>query len=228
MSVLIFDLFIMSNQFVYVSDLYHSRRHVKYHLTFHSASSCWCIGAPQQSGAAAGSASFPNFDFSRIPVPGASQSQQRPAPTQGRGQQQVDPYVLREMLLGNPHQMALLKQNNPPLSEALSSGDPGKITAQHTKPSIKEIFTTSLPPTVSSADNSSGLLVYLILSFLLEKFARVFNEQSEEKRKKEQEELALLTADPFDPEVSLSQHRILEVVNYCRLFFIKCYRVEIL
>lgn len=39
-----------------------------------------------------------------------------------------DPAVIRDMLLANPEQLALLKHNNPKLSEALTSGDLGKYS----------------------------------------------------------------------------------------------------
>ena len=36
-----------------------------------------------------------------------------------------DPATVREMFLSNPHQLALLKERNPPLADALTSGDVG-------------------------------------------------------------------------------------------------------
>ena len=38
-----------------------------------------------------------------------------------------DPASIREMLLSSPRDLALLKERNPPLAEALLSGDLGKL-----------------------------------------------------------------------------------------------------
>jgi hypothetical protein len=37
-----------------------------------------------------------------------------------------DPLVILELIKNNPHERALLKERNPPLSDALESGDTGK------------------------------------------------------------------------------------------------------
>ncbi|XP_030041705.1 protein DDI1 homolog 2 isoform X2 [Microcaecilia unicolor] len=83
------------------------------------------------AGLAAPFSGLPSIDFSSIAVPGASGRQ----PAQSRGlsppgssssssSQGLDnPALLREMLLSNPHELSLLKERNPPLADALLSGD---------------------------------------------------------------------------------------------------------
>ncbi|PNI25871.1 DDI2 isoform 4, partial [Pan troglodytes] len=39
-----------------------------------------------------------------------------------------NPALLRDMLLANPHELSLLKERNPPLAEALLSGDLEKFS----------------------------------------------------------------------------------------------------
>lgn len=81
---------------------------------------------------------LPRIDFRSIAVPGTSGSRQRQPP----GAQQShsspgdiasspqgldNPALLRDMLLANPHELSLLKERNPPLADALLSGDLGKL-----------------------------------------------------------------------------------------------------
>uniref|UniRef100_A0A0D9S8I1 Regulator of solute carriers 1 n=1 Tax=Chlorocebus sabaeus TaxID=60711 RepID=A0A0D9S8I1_CHLSB len=82
---------------------------------------------------------LPRIDFSSIAVPGTSSPRQRQPP----GTQQShsspgeitsspqgldNPALLRGMLLANPHELSLLKERNPPLAEALLSGDLEKFS----------------------------------------------------------------------------------------------------
>ncbi|KAL2090954.1 hypothetical protein ACEWY4_013217 [Coilia grayii] len=142
---------------------------------------------------------LPRIDFSSIAVPGTSGSpsaqpahtntpQQSPAPapapvpapdpapaarpaTSPQGLE--DPALLRDMLLANPHELSLLKERNPPLADALLSGD-------------------------------------------LERFTKVLQEQQQDRARREQERIRLLTADPFDLEAQakieedIRQHNIEE------------------
>ncbi|XP_045714516.1 regulatory solute carrier protein family 1 member 1 isoform X1 [Phyllostomus hastatus] len=82
---------------------------------------------------------LPRIDFRSIAVPGTSSSRQRQPP----GAQQPhsspgdlasspqgldNPALLRDMLLANPHELSLLKERNPPLADALLSGDLEKFS----------------------------------------------------------------------------------------------------
>ncbi|XP_018960735.1 protein DDI1 homolog 2 isoform X2 [Cyprinus carpio] len=135
---------------------------------------------------------LPRIDFSSIAVPGTSSGQNRqhqaqhPSATQSQppratttpgsalSPQGLDnPALLRDMLLANPHELSLLKERNPPLAEALLSGD-------------------------------------------LERFTKVLLEQQQDRARREQERIKLLTADPFDLEAQakieeeIRQHNIEE------------------
>ncbi|XP_072540601.1 protein DDI1 homolog 2-like [Salminus brasiliensis] len=128
---------------------------------------------------------LPRIDFSSIAVPGTSSGQrstrQQPSAAQtpqatspASSPQGLDnPTLLRDMLLANPHELSLLKERNPPLAEALLSGD-------------------------------------------LERFTKVLLEQQQDRARREQERIRLLTADPFDLEAQakieedIRQHNIEE------------------
>ncbi|XP_039653550.1 protein DDI1 homolog 2 isoform X1 [Perca fluviatilis] len=147
---------------------------------------------------------LPHIDFRSITIPGTSstsqhgairpqqQASQQPPPPQPQQQPQRaaqpstpmafrgsspqgldDPALLQQMLLSNPHELSLLKERNPPLAEALLSGD-------------------------------------------LERFTKVLQEQQQDRAKREQERIRLLTADPFDLdaqakiEEDIRQHNVEE------------------
>ncbi|XP_018430372.1 PREDICTED: protein DDI1 homolog 2 [Nanorana parkeri] len=92
---------------------------------------------PSEARPAAPLPGLPRIDFSSIAVPGTSRQApapqpppQPPAPDSTTFPQGLDnPALLREMLLANPHELSLLKERNPPLAEALRSGDLDRFTS---------------------------------------------------------------------------------------------------
>ncbi|XP_014769083.1 protein DDI1 homolog 2 [Octopus bimaculoides] len=89
----------------------------------------------QRSPAHGGPGSAPVIDFGSIQIPGvgplpqASIGGQSTSQGHGGGASFMDdPKVVRDMFLNNPHELALLKERNPPLAEALVSGSLEKFS----------------------------------------------------------------------------------------------------
>lgn len=80
--------------------------------------------SPQNQARVPAGPGIPNIDFGSIQIPGTSGSSQPQA-----GPPREDPAFFRDMLLSNPAQLALLKERNPPLADALVSGDIAKFKA---------------------------------------------------------------------------------------------------
>jgi len=66
------------------------------------------------------------IDFSQIQIPGTSSSEMSGLAAAAAGAQTPeDPKTLRDMILASPHDLAMLKERNPPLADALLSGSLG-------------------------------------------------------------------------------------------------------
>jgi DNA damage-inducible protein 1 len=82
--------------------------------------------------ALSGGSGFGGIDFSGIHVPQSGPSTPNRAPPLSVGMRD-DPAMIRDMLLANPDQLALLQQNNPTLAEAVLSGSLGMYKITMTK-----------------------------------------------------------------------------------------------
>ena len=66
------------------------------------------------------------IDFSQIEIPGTSSTElTRLAAAAASAPSPEDPKTLRDMILASPHDLAMLKERNPPLADALLSGSLG-------------------------------------------------------------------------------------------------------
>lgn len=83
----------------------------------------------QQSPQAFGSGGIPMLDFSNIPIPGNSVPFMQPPSRIDL----EDPLVILDLIKNNPHERALLKERNPPLSDALESGNKDRFVEMYKK-----------------------------------------------------------------------------------------------
>ena len=71
-------------------------------------------------------AGAPVIDFSQIQIPGTSSTELSGLAAAAAGTPSPeDPKTLRDMILASPHDLAMLKERNPPLADALLSGSLG-------------------------------------------------------------------------------------------------------
>ena len=74
----------------------------------------------------------PSIDWRDVRVPGTSSREPLIAPNPVNAGN-IDPLVLREVILSDSYQRSLIRERNPPLSEALESGDPQRFVAVFTE-----------------------------------------------------------------------------------------------
>jgi len=73
-------------------------------------------------------AGAPVIDFSQIEIPGTSSTELAGLATATAGSASPeDPKMLRDMILASPHDLAMLKERNPALADALLSGSLGLL-----------------------------------------------------------------------------------------------------
>ena len=74
----------------------------------------------------------PSIDWRNVRVPGTTSREHLITPNPGNSGS-IDPLVLREVILSDPYQRSLIRERNPPLSEALESGDPQRFVTVFTQ-----------------------------------------------------------------------------------------------
>lgn len=202
--------------------------HYLYSKLFFVHEKCWPLTL-----CALYSLGLPHIDFRSITVPGTSSSTSqhgaiRPQQQASQPQQPLqraaqpstpmafrgsspqgldDPALLQQMLLSNPHELSLLKERNPPLAEALLSGDLGK---QKREPLILHATIVFIMSYLNVNQIWIGH-VRVTVHFSTERFTKVLLEQQQDRAKREQERIRLLTADPFDLD---AQAKIEEEIRY--------------
>lgn len=123
-----------------------------------------------------------------------------------------DPQLIRDMFMANPDQLALLKQNNPRLADALLSGSIGKakfkmycysILSFVNKTIYKNIvFLDDMHETVNRKKMSLDYLCNLTIFkyIFIDTFSSVLREQVRQREERQRERLRILNAHPFDAE----------------------------
>jgi len=148
-----------------------------------TASLGYGFGIPSRTATSTGSgANLAHIDFSSIQVPPKGAATARPASTID----QDDPKFIRDSILSDPEQLAILKQNNAPLADALISGDFGKSENEFSR-TIVHLYV-----------DFQQLLTNIF--FCAEKFSTMIRELQKQRKDRDRQRMRLLQADPFDVE----------------------------
>ena len=129
-----------------------------------------------------------NLDFSAIQVPSSSRGNRA---SSSRGNEN-DPVFIRDMFLANPDQLALLKQNNPRLADALLSRDLGMLFAKIDGITILILICFLLIKII--------IIHQRIYLFCIGRFTAVLREQEAARAERERLRNLMSRADPFDAE----------------------------
>ncbi len=135
------------------------------------------------------------LDFSSIQVPQSTNSGGA-STSSASGANPEDPSVIRDMLLNSPHDLAILKERNPPLADALLSGDLGTLSRKDT---LHNFVVCSIACIADSC-----------LWIFSAKFTEVLRKQQGERADRDRERIRMINADPFDAEV---QQKIAEEIR---------------